>query len=149
MLTSEAGAMNVTAISQEAPDHELEAITAVVAALERSQRNELVEEFVGLFSEHAVWTTAHGRRLFGRDEIAAFTRRVLPGAMTGLVPTYRVEHVVFIRPDVAAVKVIQRYATTDGQPAEGEPQGSPLYVMAKEDEQWRLVAGQNTVVLEP
>jgi len=141
--------MNVTAISQEAPDHELEAITAVVAALEHSQRHELVDEFVGLFSEHAIWTTAHGRRLFGREEIAAFTRQVLPGAMAGLVPSYRVEHVVLVRPDVAAVKVVQRYATTEGLPAEGEPQGSPLYVMAKEDGQWRLVAGQNTIVRDP
>ena len=53
-------------------------------------------------------TTGHGKRLTGRDEIAAFTRTVLPEAMKDSTATYEVVHVVFIRPDVAAVKVRQR-----------------------------------------
>lgn len=76
--------------------------------LEHAQRNELVDGFGGLFRQDATWTTAHGKRRFGRDEIAAFTSRVLPGAMTDPTPTYRVEHVLLVRPDVAAVKVRQR-----------------------------------------
>jgi hypothetical protein len=47
-----------------------------------------------------------------------------------------VEHVLFIRPDVAAVKSLQQYLTLDGQPVGN--QGTPLHVMAKEDGQWRL-----------
>ena len=63
--------------------------------------------------------------------------------------TYEVVHVLFIRPDVAAVKVRQRPVTLSGQPIEGQNEGSPLFVMAKEDGQWRLVAGQNTLVVDP
>jgi uncharacterized protein (TIGR02246 family) len=127
---------------------EIAAIEQVVATLEHAQQNELPDEFVGLFRADAIWTTAHGRRLTGREEIAAFTHRVLPGAMKHSTATYEVVHVLFIRADVAAVKVRQRPVTLDGLPIEGENEGSPLYVMAKEDGRWRLVACQNTLVLD-
>lgn len=127
---------------------EIEAIKRVVATLEHAQQNELPDEFVGLFRPDAIWTTAHGRRLIGRDEIAAFTHQVLPGAMKESTATYEVAHVLFVRPDVAAVKVRQRPVTLDGRPIEGESEGSPLYIMAKEHGQWQPVAGQNTVVLD-
>jgi uncharacterized protein (TIGR02246 family) len=139
--------MELTATSEQAREAEIDAIRQVVATVEHSQQNEHVDEFVGLFRADAIWTTAHGKRLVGRDEIAAFTRRVLPGAMANLTATYRLEHVLFIRPDVAAVTVRQRYASLDGAPVDGHSEGSPLYVMAKEGGQWRLVAGQNTAVL--
>ena len=70
------------------------------------------------------------------------------GALRESTATYEMGHVLFIRPDVAAVKVRQRPVTLDGQPIEDENEGSPLYVMAKEDGHWRLVAAQNTEVLD-
>jgi uncharacterized protein (TIGR02246 family) len=98
-----------------------------------------------------------GQRLLGLDEIAAFTREVLPGGMKGLTMTMDVTHVLFVRPDVAAVKVRQIYTSDEGpnaqalgfagQPNAAEGEGTPLFVMAKEDERWRLVACQNTGVL--
>ncbi|WP_405161825.1 SgcJ/EcaC family oxidoreductase [Nocardia sp. NBC_01499] len=124
---------------------DLGAIRAVVATIQHVQQNELVDEFVDLFREDAIWTTGGGKRLFGRAAIAEFTANVLPGAMREGTATYEVEHVLFIRPDVAAVKVIQRYLTHDGQLT---GQGSPMYVMSKEDGRWLLTANQNTVVAE-
>lgn len=59
--------------------------------------------------------------------------------------TYEVVQVLFIRTDVAAVKAHAQYRTLDGR-AIGNP-GTPLYAMAKEDGQWRLVACRNTEVL--
>jgi uncharacterized protein (TIGR02246 family) len=129
-------------------DAELAAIRDVVATLEHSQQNELPDEFVSLFRDDAIWTTAHGKRLTGREEISAFTHKVLPGAMRESTATYEVVHVLFIRPDIAAVKVRQRPVTLDGRPILDDNEGSPLYVMAKEDSVWRLVAGQNTLVLD-
>jgi uncharacterized protein (TIGR02246 family) len=125
---------------------DIAAIEEVVARLEHAQQHESVDGFVALFRADAVWTTGGGRRLFGRDEIAAFTARVLPGATATSTATYRVEHVLFIRPDVAAVKVRQRPVALDGTPLAGADEGSPLYVMAKEDGRWLLVACQNTLV---
>lgn len=124
------------------------AIRDVVAALQHAQQNELPEEFIGLFRHDAIWTTGHGMRLNGRAEIAAFTRRVLPGAMRTSTATYEVVQVLFVRPDVAAVKVRQRPTTLTGEPLAGEKEGSPLYVMAKERDGWKLVACQNTIVDE-
>ncbi|WP_239137721.1 SgcJ/EcaC family oxidoreductase [Sphaerisporangium rufum] len=125
---------------------EIKAIEQVVATLEHAQQNELPEEFVGLFRADAIWTTGGGRLLAGREVIAEFTRRVLPGAMKESTATYEVVHVLFIRPDVAAVKVRQRPVTLDGRPIEGGQEGTPTYVMAKEDGRWLIVAAQNTLV---
>jgi uncharacterized protein (TIGR02246 family) len=126
----------------DAREAEIEAIERVVAALEHAQQYERPDEFAGLFRPDAIWTTGHGKRLTGRDEIAAFTHQVLPGAMKDATATYEVVHVLFIRPDVAAVKVRQRLVTV-----EGESEGTPLYVMARDDGRWRIAAGQNTEVL--
>jgi len=132
---------------------DLEAINQVVATVEHSTRNELPEEFLGLFRADAIWTTGGGKKLLGLEEISAFTHQVLPGGMKGqgLSVEMTVVHVLFIRPDVAAVKVRQQYSKLDGRPVDDESivfnEGTPLFVMSKEDGQWRLVACQNTEVV--
>ncbi|MGW5923775.1 SgcJ/EcaC family oxidoreductase [Nocardia fluminea] len=125
-------------------DTELTAIRAVVDTIAHAQANELAEDFVAVFREDAIWTTGHGKRLFGRPAIAEFTAQVLPGATTHGTATYEVEHVLFLRPDVAAVKIRQSYFTLDG---ELSGQGTPMYVMTKEDGAWVLTANQNTPVV--
>ncbi|MGW4799669.1 SgcJ/EcaC family oxidoreductase [Nonomuraea sp. NPDC004297] len=120
---------------------EMEAIKQVVAAAEHAQNHELPGQFADLFRTDAIWTTGHGKCLYGRDAISAFTHQVLPGAMRDTTLTFEVEHVLFIRPDVAAVKVRQEYQSPDGQEL-----GTPLFVMAKEDGRWLLTACQNTAV---
>ncbi|MEU4649287.1 SgcJ/EcaC family oxidoreductase [Nocardia fluminea] len=125
-------------------DTELTAIRAVVDTIAHAQANELAEEFVAVFREDAIWTTGHGKRLFGRPAIAEFTAQVLPGATTHGTATYELEHVLFLRPDVAAVKIRQSYFTLDG---ELSGQGTPMYVMTKEDGAWVLTANQNTPVV--
>lgn len=127
-------------------ESEIAAITQVVATVEHAQRNELVEEFASLFREDAIWTTGGGKLLIGRYTIAAFTQQVLPGAMKGLVPSYEVVHVLFIRPDVAAVKVRQRYFSPEGKLVSELGEGTPMYVMSKENGRWCLTASQNTAV---
>lgn len=139
---------SVVGIGERTREVEIAAIEEVVATLEHAQQHELPDEFVSLFRSDAIWTTGHGRRLTGRDEISAFTHRVLPGATTESTAAYQVVHVVFVRADVAAVKVRQRPVTLDGRPLEGRNEGSPLLVMAKEGGRWYVVAGQNTEVLD-
>ena len=141
--------MDTTDTERHTRDAEIKAIKRVVSVLEHAQQNELPDEFVGLFRQDAIWTTGGGKRLIGRDEISVFTHQVLPGAMKDSTATYEVGYVLFIRPDVAAVKVRQRPVTLDGAPIDGQNEGSPLYVMAKEGGKWCIVAGQNTIVLDP
>ena len=150
--------MEPTEADRQSREADLRAIEQVVATVEHATQNELVEEFLDLFRADAIWTTGGGKRLFGYDEIAAFTRQVLPGGMSGLKLTMEVTHVLFIRADVAAVKVRQIYTSNEraraeglgfaGQPDDAAGEGTPLFVMAKEGEQWLLVACQNTGVLD-
>ncbi|KJY18116.1 MULTISPECIES: SgcJ/EcaC family oxidoreductase [Streptomyces] len=122
---------------------DIEAIDQLVATVEHSQQNKDPEEFLSLFHPDAIWTTAHGKVLIGLDAISEFTRKVLPAASWDGQVTYEVVHVLFIRPDVAAVKVRQRYLA----PGE-ESEGAPLYVISKQaDGRWLLTACQNTGVV--
>ncbi len=129
----------------EIPTHpaaDVEAIERIVAAVERTQRTRDAEGFLALFRPDALWTTAHGKVLPGFDAIAEFTRAVLPGAVFAGEVTYRVAHIRFLRPDVAAVKVRQIYHAP-----EGDSEGTPLYVMTKDGRgRWLLHIGQNTEV---
>ncbi len=126
---------------------DIEAINHLVATVEHSQRTKDPVEFLGLFHPDAIWTTAHGKVLIGLDEISEFTRKVLPAASWDGQVTYEVVHVLFIRPDVAAVKVRQCYVAP-----EEESEGAPMYVVSKQaGGRWLLTACQNTgvVVDEP
>lgn len=127
-----------TDIETVAAQVELDAIRRVVDIVEHAQNNELPDEFLALFRPDAIWTTGGGKRLYGLDEIAEFTRQVLPGGMKDMSVRFETEHVLFIRPDVAAVKLRQVYTTPDGLDV-----GSPLWIMAKEDGRWLLTACQN------
>ncbi|MCX5115321.1 SgcJ/EcaC family oxidoreductase [Streptomyces sp. NBC_00378] len=122
---------------------DIEAVKQVVATVEHSQQHKDPDEFLALFHPDAVWTTAHGKVLIGLDAISEFTRQVLPAANWDGKVSYEVVHVLFIRPDVAAVKVRQRYLSPDD-----ESEGAPLYVMTKQDDgRWLLTACQNTGVV--
>lgn len=121
---------------------DIEAIEQVVATVEHSQQHKDPDEFLALFHPDAVWTTGGGRVLLGLDAISEFTREVLPAASWDGEVTYKVIHVFFIRPDVAAVKVRQLY-----QASGDESEGAPLYVMSKQDGRWLLTACQNTAVV--
>ncbi|MFJ3723928.1 SgcJ/EcaC family oxidoreductase [Streptomyces sp. NPDC090045] len=134
-------------IEQAARAASIKAIEEVVATVERTQRAKDAEGFLALFHPDALWTTAHGKVLIGFEEIAAFTRAVLPAARWDGEVTYEVVHIRFLRPDVAAVKVRQVYSGA-GEASEG----APLYVMTREaeGEPWLLTACQNTqVVVDP
>ncbi len=125
-------------------DAEIAAIHAVVDAVAQAQANEDVDRFAALFRADALSTTGHGKRLYGQPAIAEFTAQVLPGATAHGRATYEVEHILFLRPDVAAVKVRQRYYTSAG---DLDSEGAPLYVMTKENGRWMLTANQNTPVI--
>ncbi|MEV5197903.1 SgcJ/EcaC family oxidoreductase [Streptomyces sp. NPDC053720] len=121
---------------------DIKAIEQVVATVERAQRAKDVDGFLALFHPDAIWTTGHGKVLIGFDAIAEFTRTVLPAASWEGEITYEAVHTQFLRPDVAAVKVRQVYHSP-----EGEEEGTPLYVMTKQDDgRWLLHACQNTAV---
>jgi uncharacterized protein (TIGR02246 family) len=139
-----------TTVPTETPRATIDALSARVAELERAQREEDVEGFLALFDPQAVWVTAGGIRLIGRDAIAEFTRHALPGAFAEGSVTYTVEIVATITPDVVLTGVRQQYVDSEQQPTSA---GSPSYVWRRSGGDWLIVAGQNTVadtaLLEP
>ncbi|MGW4896910.1 SgcJ/EcaC family oxidoreductase [Kitasatospora sp. NPDC004240] len=125
-----------------AHEADIAAIHRLVATVEHSQRIKDPEEFLSLFHPDAIWTTGGGKVLIGLDAIAEFTRQVLPADDWDGQVSYEVVHTLFIRPDIAAVKVRQLYTST----AETS-EGTPLYVVSKQpDDRWLLTACQNTSV---
>ncbi|MFG3001622.1 SgcJ/EcaC family oxidoreductase [Streptomyces sp. NPDC048340] len=130
-------------------DAEVTAIRRLVAEVECAQQNELVDRFLSVFRrEDPVWTTGHGKRLSGFEEIATFTRKVLPGATAESTAVYDVERVLFLRPEVAAVNVRQQPVGRDGTRLTDRPEGRPFYILVKEDGTWRVGAAQNTVAVD-
>ena len=133
-------------ISGQVPSQaDVEAVLALVAAVEVAQQTEDVDGFIALFRKDALWVTGHGKRLYGRDTIHEFTRRVLPGATKDSYATYTPDHLLFVRPDIAVVNVNQTYIQRDGETPDDH--GSPVYFLAKDDNHWQIAAAQNTVVV--
>ncbi|MFD3531921.1 SgcJ/EcaC family oxidoreductase [Streptomyces sp. NPDC058664] len=98
------------------PDVDVDAIVTLVAEVEHAQRNALPDALVELFRHDALWSVPYGTPLIGIDEIGVFTRRFLPGtAEQPLTSAYTIEHIQFVRPDVAVVEIRQRPVTRDGE----------------------------------
>jgi len=127
---------------------DVDTILSLVASVEEAQSKEDADAFLALFREDALWVTGHGKRLYGRDTISEFTRRVLPGATKESYATYTPDHLLFVRPDIAVVNVNQKYALRPGSTVELPVEtGSPVYFLAKDNGEWRIAAAQNTVVV--
>ncbi|GAB3810186.1 SgcJ/EcaC family oxidoreductase [Kribbella italica] len=124
---------------------DVDQILALLTTVDRAQRTEDAEAFLGVFREDALWVTGHGKRLYGRDTIGAFTRKVLPGATTDTHATYEADHLLFVRPDIAVLNVNQTYLQREDDKVLDH--GSPVYFLAKDDGVWRIAAAQNTIVV--
>jgi uncharacterized protein (TIGR02246 family) len=123
------------------PSRDVEALVDRVAELERTQQQEDVQGFLELFDPLAVWVTGGGKRLIGLDVISDFTRTVLPGAMADGSVKYVIEHILFIKPDVALTGVRQQYVDGSGKPTSA---GLPSYVWHRNKGIWKIIVGQNT-----
>jgi uncharacterized protein (TIGR02246 family) len=125
---------------------DLAAIAQFVKAVETTQWHRDADGFLALFRPDAVWTNPLGRRLTGRDEIAAFTRAGLAATPADVFATYQVEHVQFLGDDVAAVNVRARPVRADLSPIPGESDGAKLYVLVRDGGRWKFAAGHNILV---
>jgi uncharacterized protein (TIGR02246 family) len=130
-------------VTGRAAHGDVEALVALVAEIERTQRGEDVDGFLALFDPEAVWVTGGGLRLVGLEDIDSFTRQVLPGAMASRSVTSVVAHVSFLAPDVALTGVDQQYFDPSGQPTSS---GCLTYIWRREEHGWKLAAAQNTAI---
>ncbi len=138
--------MTYTITPPDSDPGDVQDLLAQVAEVERSQLSEDVDGFLALFDADAVWVSAGGVRLVGRETIAEGTRKVLPGAFADGSVRYRVAHVRFITPDIALTNIDQEYLTSTGEALIPRQEGRPSYIWARRDGRWLIASGQNTPV---
>ncbi|WP_327681566.1 SgcJ/EcaC family oxidoreductase [Kitasatospora sp. NBC_00458] len=130
------------------PAEVLEAVTGVVADLEKAFNTKDATALGERFGEQASWTNARGVRLDGRAEITGFSRPAMEGFLRDSYARYEVEKILAIAEDVVAVNVAQTPTDAAGTPVEGA-HGAALYVVARQADGWKIVAGQNNAVDAP
>jgi uncharacterized protein (TIGR02246 family) len=115
-------------------------IGGIEAALNAGDAHALASRF----ARGAVWTDAMGARLVGRDEIEA-----AGGASLGLPDAARrqldIIQVTPIRSDVLAVNVLLR---PEAGKAGSDTEAMALYVLARGEDGWSVVAGQDTILTD-
>lgn len=124
-----------------APEVE-QAVRGVVRALEDAFNAHDADALGEQYARNASWTNALGHLSQGREAITEAARRVLP-MMAEQFVRYEVVGLLPVRPEVFAVNVVQTPVTEAGEPVEG-PRGAPLYVISREDDGWKIIAGSNT-----
>lgn len=134
--------MTTTESGTSSREADIEAIKQVIADFQYAHAHQLVDEYMSLFKKDAIATMAGGKVLLGHDQLIDHVRTAYARKSEG-VSTYELVHVLFIRPDVAAVKLHQVH--TDG---DVRNEGTPLWIMVREDGRWWLAATQNTPVLK-
>lgn len=97
-------------------------------------------------SRHVVWTNGLGTRAVGRSNVVALARDML-GHFRERFARYEIEHLTAIGQDALLANVVQRPTDRGGKDIDGV-HGAQLFVIARGDEGWRIVAGQNTIVVE-
>lgn len=122
-------------------------LQAVLADYVHAQQHEDVDAFVRLYDTDAVWVTAAGVRIVGGSELAAFTAKTLPGSTVKAVGRYDVTRIALVRDDLAVVSMDQEYVTPGGAGFTPPRRGRPTSTWLRRPEGWRIIAGQNTPVM--
>ncbi|MGK5551157.1 SgcJ/EcaC family oxidoreductase [Actinomadura kijaniata] len=125
-----------------------EAVTGVVKALEKAFNAKDPDALGEQYARDASWTNAVGRTLGGREEITEFSRPAMTGFLKDSYARYQVVRLLEIAPEVIAVNVAQTPVDASGEPVRA-PHGRALYVIARREDGWKIVAGQNNAIDPP
>lgn len=133
---------------QDDDDHaeDRRAIELVISDIEAAFNGNDPDLGVEHFAENARATTAMGVRITGWTALLESHRTGLAGPLRDEHARYRLDDIVFVRPDVA-LAFKQAWATNaDGQPLDPAAAMVATYVMVKQDERWWIVSRANTLV---
>lgn len=97
-------------------------------------------------SKDAVWTNGLGIRVVGRSKVVALARDMMVHFRDRFA-RYEIAHLSPIGQEGVIANVVQIPTDRSGRDIEGV-HGAPLFVIARGDEGWRIVAGQNTIVAQ-
>jgi uncharacterized protein (TIGR02246 family) len=123
-----------------------QAIEQVIADIEAGFNGNDPDLSVEHFIKNACVINAVGVRLSGWDALLEANRAGLAGPLRDEHARYRVDDIVFIRPDVA-LAYKQAWATNpSGELLDLDPAMVAIYVMVKQEDRWWIAARANTLV---
>ncbi|TKT77595.1 SgcJ/EcaC family oxidoreductase [Aquamicrobium sp. LC103] len=123
------------------------AVRALVKAMQDAFNAKDAAALARNLGEDATWTNAIGLRARGRREIERLARTMMIRNARSFA-RYDIVDVIAVRPDVCVVNLLQVPTDRDGNEIE-EITAAPSYVIAREYDGWKIVAGQNTLVASP
>jgi uncharacterized protein (TIGR02246 family) len=127
-------------------DHDVEAITQVIADIEAGFNTNDPDLSVAHFTQNASAVNVAGVQFSGWDALLDANRSGLAGPLRDEHARYRVSDVVFLRPDVAIAHKHAWATTPDGELIDAGHAMIALYVLVEEDGRWWVAARQNTLV---
>jgi uncharacterized protein (TIGR02246 family) len=125
------------------PDDEA-AIRDVLAQLGDGWRKGDGAAFAAPFAEDALYITATGDRLTGRQEIADLHQRIFDGVFKGTRLGGALQRMRGVSPDVVLVQSTGGILFAGETDSAVKPNGIATTVLAKQDGAWQIVSFQNT-----
>ena len=128
-----------------------DAIHRLVEAAERLQSD--VDGFTALLTDDVVIVNFGGRRVRGRDAVRAAMEQALASPLADVTTTQQVDHLRFLRPDVALVECTK--FVHDGRPVDAvdgrrpglADRGRLTFVVVEHDSRWLIASAQTTPVV--
>lgn len=142
--------MTAPVITTDRPDHtDLAAIRAVIAQAEHAFNTDDADLLVASMAADVVAVGVNGARVLGREAVLATARAAFAGPLRDQYARYEVVDVSCIGPDVALAHKNAHATSADGVPIDVGHAMTALYVLARRDGRWWIVARQNTLVSPP
>lgn len=129
-------------------DHTSDAseIRAIVADIESGLNSNNADLMTVHFATNATVVGANGIPISGRHNLYEAHVRGLAGFLRNEHARYDVTDIVFIRPDIALAHKQARATDATGNAIDPEPTMIALYVLAKSQNRWWVIARQNTLI---
>lgn len=128
----------------------MEATDAIRALVEQAQASQFdVEPFIALHTPDTVIVNFAGRRVLGRDELAAAMRQAMASSLARVRTTTEIHDIRFVEPTVAIVSCTKHvFDERDDASERGAlaSRGSLTYVVVEHDGRWRIALAQTTPV---
>jgi uncharacterized protein (TIGR02246 family) len=124
------------------------AIKDVIALQERAFNTKDPELFARPWRERSWGVSVTGVEAEGREAIRRAAEVGFAGFLADQYATYATGPVELLGDDAAIVHVYARATDADGAPTDPDVDHTmvALYVLAREDDRWQIVARQNTLV---
>src|SRR4051812_21235721 len=133
---------------QVGQEQDVQLIHAIIGQVQDVWNAGSGQAFAAPFAEDADYVIVDGRRIKGRAVIAEGHERLFDTIYQGSINQFTVESVRLIRPDAGIAHVEHHLKFTQaGEAREGHARS--IWVLTKENGEWRVVAFQNTPIAPP